>query len=266
MSYKNILNPQMEVYNHIYKLYCKKSPHLSLYEKRMYTIKTMFQLKGLTDDKLVAILAAGGRVNRQDFISELEINAVNHDLEKGIDRYYIKDNSLFDFFTETPVRDKEAQSVLSSFSKERDLDMWGIIGEKEAYTIIRSAVPCGNDCILVLSDFNHYLFVPAEMEDEEKKGPYNLVMNFLFYINAFPECVQDGVPNGVKRNPKAKSVSISDKIVSHTSIERGFVRPHFRSGYFRHLQSDYFVNCKGQVRFISSTMVKGKAKTVIEKK
>lgn len=75
----------------------------------------------------------------------------------------------------------------------------------------------------------------------------------------------DGVPSGIKLNPKAKVISTSDKVVSHTTVEHGFVRPHFRNGYFRHFNSDYFVNCKGQVRFIAATMVKGKAKTVINK-
>ena len=89
-------------------------------------------------------------------------------------------------------------------------------------------------------------------------------MNFLFYINTFPECVINGVPNGVKRNPKAKVISTSDKIISHTTVEHGFIRPHFRSGYFRHFHSDY-INCKGQIRFIEATMVKGKAKTVVER-
>ena len=88
-------------------------------------------------------------------------------------------------------------------------------------------------------------------------------MNFLFYITAFPDCVVDGVPNGVKRNPNSKVLSTSDKIISHKTVEHGFVRPHFRSGYFRHFNSDWYKNCKGQVRFIASTMVRGKAKTVI---
>jgi DNA-directed RNA polymerase subunit beta' len=106
-----------------------------------------------------------------------------------------------------------------------------------------------------------------EFDDVESPNAniYNLGMNFLFYINAFPDCIIDGVPNGVKRNPKGKVISTSDKIVSHTTVEHGFVRPHFRSGYFRHLNSDWYVNCKGKVQFIASTMVKGKAKTVIER-
>ena len=113
----------------------------------------------------------------------------------------------------------------------------------------------------------NYTFCAEEFDRKKSDKPwvFNMAMNFLFYINAFPECVIDGVPAGVKRNPAAKSIAVSDKVVSHTDVEHGFVRPHFRSGYFRHLNSDYFVNCKGQVRFIESTMVKGRAKTVLNK-
>ena len=261
--YKNILNNQMTEYNYYYKHICRNKPHLSLNDKKLIALKYMFMQRGIDDIKLRLMASTGVAFNKYDFISEIEVGAVSHDIDKGIDRYYIKDDSLFEFFRKTPVRDKEAQAVLDSFNKERDIDFWGVIGQNYSITIVRTMNPDGRDSIITLDDNRNTIFIPSETYDKDET--YNLVMNFLFYIQAFPECVIDGVPNGVKKNPKAKSIYVSDKIVSHTSVEHGFVRPHFRSGYFRHFNSDYFVNCKGQVRFIASTMVKGKAKTVISR-
>ena len=265
MQYKNILNIQTIEYNKIYKQICKLHPSYSLDVKKNMTLKYMFVHRGIDNAKLSIMAATGKAFNQHDFISELEIGAISHDINEGIERYYVKDDSLFDFFKNTPVRDKEVKSVLNSFNKKHDMDIWGVIGQNFSCTIIRTEDPNKKNSIIVLTDEFNYMFVPDELLKKERGKIFNLVMNFLFYINAFPECIVDGVPNGVKRNPKAKSISISDKIISHTTVEHGFVRPHFRSGYFRHFNSDYFVNCKGQVRFIASTMVKGKAKTIIDK-
>ena len=192
----------------------------------------------------------------------------------GITRYYIKDESLFDFFKNTEVKKKEVESIFNSdLFKDMNnrFSVGGVIGKEQAYTIVvqDSTTEYGvMHVVTVLTDDMNYTFCIEYFDvkkDKEKAWVFNLAVNFLFYISAFPDCVKEGVPNGVKNNPKAKVLSTSDKIVSHTTVEHGFVRPHFRSGYFRHLNSDYFVNCKGQVRFIASTMVKGKAKTVISK-
>ena len=265
MSYQNILKNPMSHYNYFYKQICKAKPYISLEDKKFSALRNMFLQRGISQDKLQLMAITERAFNQHDFVAEIEVGAVAHDLDKGIERYYVKDDSLFDFFRNTPVRDKEVQSVLDSFNKESDMDLWGVIGQNFACTIIRTMDPNGKNSIIVLTDEYNHMFVPSELLKEERGEMFNLAMNFLFYINAFPECVIDGVPNGVKRNLKAKSISVSDKIVSHTTVERGFVRPHFRSGYFRHFNSDWYVNCKGQVRFIASTMVKGKAKTVIER-
>ncbi len=265
MSYKNILNKPTAEYNYIYKQICRAKPQLSISEKKHTAFSYMFIQRGIDMTKLSIMASTGRAFSQRDFISELEIGAVSKDIDEGIDRYYVKDDSLFDFFRQTSVRDKEVQAVLDSFNKEHDMDIWGVIGQNFSCTIIRTMDPNGENSIVVLTDEYNHMFVPSELLKEERGEMFNLVMNFLFYIQAFPECVIDGVPNGVKRNPKAKSISISDKIVSHTSVERGFIRPHFRSGYFRHFNSDFYVNCKGKVQFIASTMVKGKAKTVIKR-
>lgn len=42
----------------------------------------------------------------------------------------------------------------------------------------------------------------------------------------------------------------------------GIVNPHFLRGYFKRLESDFYKNKKGQIIFVSETMVKGTSKTV----
>lgn len=261
MSYKNILNIQMNQYNDIYKQVCKYYPSRSLSDKRGLTLNYMCQARGLEEFSLIWLSAMSPTSAKYQYV--YEVVAVLTDLEYGIDRYYLKDDSLFDFFRTTEVRQKEVQNILDTLETHENGTFWGVIGQNYSCTILYTKMPNGKHFITVFDDGMNTTFCVEECN--EKAAPYNLALNFLFYINAFPECVVDGVPNGVKRNPKAKSISLSDKVVSHRTVEHGFIRPHFRSGYFRHLNSDWYVNCKGQVRFIESTMVKGRAKTVLNK-
>lgn len=95
---------------------------------------------------------------------------------------------------------------------------------------------------------------------------FRLAINTIAYMSCFPECVDDGVPKNLlerSENLSARNFSfhVSDKIKEDKTTKLS-KRPHFRKGHFRHLRSDKFVNKKGQVVFISETMVKGKAKTV----
>lgn len=96
---------------------------------------------------------------------------------------------------------------------------------------------------------------------------FRLALNTIAYMSCFPDCVADGVPKDIfeKHIPKANrniSFEISEKIkdIEASSISK---IPHFRRGHFRLLESDYFTNKKGQVIFISETIVKAKAKTVL---
>ena len=261
MSYKNILNIQMGQYNDVYKKVCKLYPSYSLNTKEGLALNVMCHARGFED--LSSILLGSINPTTAQYQYIYEVVAVLIDIDFGIDRYYLKDDSLFDFFRDTEVRQKEVQSILDTLETKENGTFWGVIGQNYSCTILYTKIPDGRHFITVFDDDLNQTFCVEECT--EKLAAYNLALNFLFYINAFPECVVDGVPNGVKKNPKAKSINVSDKVVSHTSVEHGFVRPHFRSGYFRHFNSDWYVNCKGQVRFIASTMVKGKAKTLISK-
>lgn len=95
---------------------------------------------------------------------------------------------------------------------------------------------------------------------------FRLAINTIAYMNCFPDCVTDGVPNNLFERGEDKSVKnftlqLSEK-VKEVNISSLSKIPHFRKGYFKLLQSDYFVNKKGQIIYIAETMVKGKAKTV----
>ena len=277
--YKNILENETAEFNKCYKVVRKKFPADSIEEKQRKTLKGMLLMR-CSNKEDIYLTFMNPFANVKTWQHMVEILALTEEVKNGINRFYVKDESLFDFFKETEVKPKEIQSLVSNLEKIEDkIDsydtfemnlgqrMWGVIGQSFAFTIVYTMLKNKHTLTILTDKMNYTLCID---EFDPKKDPknswmFNLAVNFLFYINAFPECVIDGVPNGVKRNPTAKCISVSDKIVSHTTVEHGFVRPHFRSGYFRHMNSDWYKNCKGQVRFIASTIVKGRAKTVISK-
>ncbi len=95
---------------------------------------------------------------------------------------------------------------------------------------------------------------------------FRLAINTIAYMNCFPDCVADGVPMNLLERDENKSArnftfQLSEKIRDIDNSQLSKI-PHFRKGHFRLLQSDYFANKKGQIIFVTETMVKGKAKTV----
>jgi len=95
---------------------------------------------------------------------------------------------------------------------------------------------------------------------------FRLAVNTIAYMNCFPDCVADGVPKnsferGENKSARNFTFHLSEKIRDIDNSQLSKI-PHFRKGHFRLLQSDYFVNKKGQIIFVAETMVKGKAKTV----
>ena len=265
MSYKNILNTQIAEFNGYYKKVCKLRPAMSIKEKQAVCFATMADRRELSKEEIV-LMALDPVGNCLKFQYGCEVILTKSEIENGIPRYYLKDDSLLDFFKQTEIKVKDVQSIFSSNVFENGT-AFGVIGQNFSFLIYVIEDMKKRHFVNVFTDDMNYTFCAEEFN--RKTGGewvFNMAMNFLFYLQAFPECVVDGVPNGVKRNDKAKSIDVSDKVISHRENgERGFVRAHFRSGYFRHLNSDYFVNCKGQVRFIESTMVKGRAKTVLNK-
>lgn len=113
---------------------------------------------------------------------------------------------------------------------------------------------------------------PKTEEESEDYESWKLIINLIYYMNAFPECVFDGIPKGVRLENSFKNkkiqLSTSDKIIKKTilSTDGRKIVPHFRVGHFRYLKSEYFTKKRGQVIFIDSCFVKGKnIKTIVEK-
>lgn len=95
---------------------------------------------------------------------------------------------------------------------------------------------------------------------------FRLAINTIAYMKCFPECIRDGVPKifyprGEDRSDKNVTFGISDKIYDCNNPKISKI-PHFRKGYFRLLSSDYYTHKKGQLIYITETMVNGKAKTI----
>ena len=111
------------------------------------------------------------------------------------------------------------------------------------------------------------------LKDESKNSNeiikiIQFAVNTVAYMNAFPGCIIDGVPEIVKKqqyyNENSLYLEISDKVVdSFKNTENGkMVSPHFRRGHFKRLTAERYTKMKGKIIFVHETMVNGKAKTV----
>ena len=95
---------------------------------------------------------------------------------------------------------------------------------------------------------------------------FRLAINTIAYMEAFPECVKEGVPELLKESNTENSfiLEVAEKVFEPVSkSEDGrMLSPHFRRGHYKRLTSDYYTNKKGQIIFVTETMVNGKAKTI----
>jgi len=95
---------------------------------------------------------------------------------------------------------------------------------------------------------------------------FRLAINTIAYMKCFPECVTEGVPRitygkNEERSESNVTFQLSEKITDSENTQPSKI-PHFRKGFFRALRSDYYTHKKGQIVYVTETMVKGKAKTV----
>ncbi len=125
----------------------------------------------------------------------------------------------------------------------------------------------GERLSVIPEDYYQELIKSSDKTDLLNAKAYRLAINTIAYMNCFPDCILDGAPPNMHDeyySKELKTISISEKI-SETSINKAnekMVTPHFRKGYFKLLKSDFYTHKKGQVVFVTETMVNGKAKTV----
>lgn len=129
---------------------------------------------------------------------------------------------------------------------------------------------------LVSDKFTCFINIPPEKEnlDFDKEfgqgkhtGEFKLAINTLIYMFAFPDKLSDKLPHEMTAYPKnSLYLGVSDKVIhSNKTSGKGqsHKAPHFRSGHFRYLASDYYKNKKGQWTFVSPSAI-GQAKALLE--
>jgi hypothetical protein len=218
------------------------------------------------------------KVARADFFTT---GALIHGRNTSI---YVKTPYLLDFLTNSKVKESDSDAVVNSVHTYYNLLKDGIFihvpNKKESVFFVASEISdtfgiadmayelsaARGDSVFYTSVFpakkNWLKFDTREDGDVEV---WNLVLNLLLYMDCFKECVIDGVPDIICKGDEAKR---KKTITLHKDIEevsrQAQITPHMRRGHFRFLQSDRYVNAKGKTVFVKPTMVKGKAKTVIE--
>lgn len=92
----------------------------------------------------------------------------------------------------------------------------------------------------------------------------NLVIGLGLYLDCAPEFLHPGVPAGLKlKEPLAcGSMTITEDVRMTHRDEGGTVSPHYRSGHFRLLSAERYVNKRGQTVFVRPCFVHGTAATV----
>ncbi len=207
---------------------------------------------------------------------------------------FLDSGELFKFLTYTPIRDIESvkKGIIEIGQEKQEIDIQNgsskmIFTDKKAYNysaivhIPNQKKSIGIDFTIKTNPFNIQLFVTdgeyiglylekdilketdENFEYVEKLAPMKmLALNLVQYMSCFPESIIDAPPNILCTYKKNKKGSIKIKTDECLIENRGSVTPHFRRGFFKLLKSDFFKNKKGQIVFVKSTFVKGKAKTV----
>ena len=133
------------------------------------------------------------------------------------------------------------------FNERKELDLIWAVGKNEGWC---SAENYKNNLKSSdeHSDFFTYIF--------------RLAINTIAYMKAFPECVTEGVPK-TEFEECGYILEVSEKVLENTNIDSNkMISPHFIKGYWKLLKSDFYTHKKGQLVFVSETMVNGIAKTV----
>lgn len=216
------------------------------------------------------------------FENELAGNTVHIYFQEKFLKEYLKEMEINDLqgISQYLFENGESDTIVLASSKTNDsfeaksykiYFCLHIPNETDGYCF---SVQCaGNDYVFVSCIHNNRVLQVSQKINEKKESLINpkteneiqnaeafkLAINTLSYINAFPECLIDKKPEGVVLQYSFKNKKISLKTTPQfKEFENEInVTPHFRRGHFRRLESDRFVNKKGQIVFVKPTIVKG---------
>lgn len=209
------------------------------------------------------------------------------DAAKKLLHLYFIDKSLKDFLEITPITDLDG--IIKYINENGIINQQGILelkyfpfGIHIPYENKYKAFAFGlmnnqlNQIVLSWAVENGGGWLSAEnynkLEDKNTNEAKNFrfALNTIAYMEAFPECVKEGPPDLVKQphNENSFTLGIAEKIVEPINEFKSgrTISPHFRQGYFKRLSSDFYKNKKGQMIFVSPTMINGKAKTIEKSK
>lgn len=271
-KYKQVLRNYKNIFNKTYKEI--SDPMLSRFENTQRTI-----------NYLSNSLAINTPSNEEDQMARsyasTALKGVIDDLNNKIVHYFISDNSLIQFLKKTEIKDTSIINIfldknlnsIGSDEQFKKLKYYSIaIHTEENGYFVTFLNNSEKSIAVVICEGRTFSFsIDKKSYKNDQEG--NFVINFVYYLMAFPEKIIDGVPfDMVKSDKKEKycntknySIDIAEEIIEKSDIVNGhIVSPHFRAGFFRHYYSDYYVNMKGKVKFIAATMVKGTAKTVVK--
>ena len=125
-------------------------------------------------------------------------------------------------------------------------------------------------------EYSAFVAIPrGDFPADEKKRAEDLInntnfaagINSLIYIFMYPETLVDSAPELPQHKGAVKLLKVSKHIIDterDSSVTGSHKTPHFRSGHFRYLNSDFFKNKKGTWVFVKSSVV-GHAKLLKNK-
>jgi hypothetical protein len=273
--------PLKFIWENLYGVQKKFTPEIP--DEHIYTI--------LRRNMINVVAANHGNSEANDImLSGLEL--WKEDLRKNFLHIFFLEKQLQEFLENTPLADLDGiRKYLYENGEEKDVVYIKTSGrtkcvkytfglhiphETNGYAFSLSLYE--NSTIELFFSHNEFIngltsdkFYKEQIRKQDEKSlisskMFRLAINTIAYMKCFPECVAEGVPKiTLERNEKRSDqnviFSLSDKITYSDRTQVSKI-PHFRKGYFRFLQSDYYTHKKGQLVYVTETMVKGKAKTI----
>ena len=130
--YMNILESQTEEFNKMYKQVCKEKPHMSIKDKQTSALVLMMKNRNLNIMNLFNIMDVSFT---KEYQYTTEVVAMSIDVYEGITRYYLKDDSLFDFFKNTEVRQKDRKSIIEFLDNQENCSFYGVLGKTFSFLL-----------------------------------------------------------------------------------------------------------------------------------